>query len=116
MERMEVGTGQHCIFIADRIGIATVSEQRPYPDKSLIIAIFSDGIQPYMPPAHSPEHAYTGPDFYWSVSVWKLRSAHFENLFQMKGAQGTAQPQLRANIPHAVQIRSNDNILADCYE
>ena len=40
MDRMDVGTGQHCTFMALITGIATVKEQRPYPERSLIIAIF----------------------------------------------------------------------------
>ena len=35
-----VGTGQHCTFIADSIGIATASEHRPKLVKSFITAAF----------------------------------------------------------------------------
>ena len=40
MESTEVGTGQHWIFSAAKTGRAAVIEQRPYPERSLIIAIF----------------------------------------------------------------------------
>ena len=38
--RIEVGTGQHWMPMADKMGRATVREQRPYPERSFIIAIF----------------------------------------------------------------------------
>ena len=37
---MEVGSGQHCTFITERIGSATAIEHLPNPEKSLITAIF----------------------------------------------------------------------------
>lgn len=39
MDSIAVGTMPHCIFIAERMGSATVTEQRPKPDISFTIAI-----------------------------------------------------------------------------
>jgi hypothetical protein len=40
LEKIEVGSGQHCIFIAEIMGNDTAREHLPKPQKSFIAAIF----------------------------------------------------------------------------
>ncbi|MPN00134.1 hypothetical protein SDC9_147328 [bioreactor metagenome] len=46
LDKIAVGNGQHCTFKADNMGIATVREHFPIPDKSFMAATFFNIYKP----------------------------------------------------------------------